>query len=88
MTALTAHQKQFVLGPAPVSIRPDWIAVRVAEDLVLSHCPKLPVTPLRSADGVRYWLLGLAVPADERAAYPGSKTVTRLRPVFFDRYMA
>jgi hypothetical protein len=67
MTRLNAHQKQFVLGPAPVSIRPDWITVRIAEDLVLSHCPKLPVAPLRAADGGLYWLLGLAVPADERA---------------------
>lgn len=64
MTTLIPHQKQFVLGPAPVSVRPDWISARLAEQLVLSHCPKLRVAPLRSRDGKEYWLLGLAVRAD------------------------
>ena len=49
----------------PVRLRPDWIAVRIAGDLFLSHCPKLVVQRLRSRDGVDFWLLGLAVPADQ-----------------------
>ena len=64
MTALTPHQKQFVLGPMPVSVRPGWVSIRLAERLVLSHCPKLRVAPLQSLDGKDYWLLGLAVLAD------------------------
>ncbi len=68
MARLLAHQKQYVLGPAPVRVRPDWIAVEVAADLVLSHCPKLRVTRLRSRDGRDYYLLGLAVPADQPVA--------------------
>ncbi len=63
--ALLAHQKQFVLGRLPVQIRPDWLTVRIADGLVLSHCPKLDVRQLQSKDGVPYWLIGLAVRADE-----------------------
>lgn len=62
---LVAHQKQFVLGPLPVAVRPDWPTIRIAEGLILSHCPKLRIQQLRSIDGVPYWLLGLAVRADE-----------------------
>jgi hypothetical protein len=65
VVSLIAHQKQYVLGPAPVSVRPDWIAVRISNGLFLSHCPKLLITRLRSRDGVDYVLLGLAVAADE-----------------------
>lgn len=68
MPQLLAHQKQYVLGPKPVRIRPDWICADVAEGLVLSHCPKLRVTSLQSSDGVAYRLLGLAVPADAPVA--------------------
>jgi hypothetical protein len=65
---LVAHQKQYVLGPMPVRLRPDWIAIRVADDLILSHCPKLSVQRLQSLDGTDFWLLGLAVPVD-RSGY-------------------
>jgi hypothetical protein len=63
--SLVAYQKQFVLGPSPVAIRPDWLIVRIGEGLILSHCPKLRLQPLLSKDSVSYWLLGLAVRADE-----------------------
>ena len=65
MAKLVAHQKQYVLGPMAVRVRPDWICETVAEGLVLSRCPKLAVQRLQSQDGVDFWLLGLAVPADE-----------------------
>jgi hypothetical protein len=65
VSQLVAHQKQYVLGPTPVIVRPDWIVVRIADGLVLSHCPKLAVQRLRSRDGIDFWLLGLAVPADQ-----------------------
>lgn len=65
MEKLVAHRKQYVLGPMPVLLRPDWISIRIARDLVLSHCPKLAVQRLQSQDGVDFWLLGLAVPADK-----------------------
>jgi hypothetical protein len=62
---LVAHHKQFVLGPLPVVVRPDWRTLRIADGLVLSHCPKLKVEQLQSKDGVPHWLLGIAVRADE-----------------------
>lgn len=65
MTQLVAHQKQYVLGPAPVRHRSDWVVVQIADGLTLSHCPKLAVQRLRSRDGGDFWLLGLAVPVDE-----------------------
>src|SRR5690348_18487798 len=68
MSKLIAHQKQYVLGPAPFRLRPDWVSTRISERLVLSHCPKLAVEKVQSADGVDYWLLGLAVPADVAGA--------------------
>ena len=68
MPELLAHRKQYVLGARPVLVRPDWISIRLAGTLVLSHCPKLRVAPLRSRDDIQYYLLGLAVPADGRVA--------------------
>jgi hypothetical protein len=65
MAKLVTHQKQYVLGPKPVRVRSDWICETVSEGLVLSHCPKLAVQRLQSQDGIDFWLLGLAVPADE-----------------------
>src|SRR5262245_9030654 len=65
VTELIAHRKQYVIGPAPVSVRPSWIAAQISEDLFLSHCPKLRVTQLCSRDGRQFFLLGLAVPADQ-----------------------
>lgn len=44
---------------------PDWNIISVADGLVLSVCPKLNVMPLRSRDGVTYYLLGFAVLADQ-----------------------
>jgi hypothetical protein len=64
MSGLLAHQRQYVLGPVPVRVRPDWISVQVGERLVLSHCPKLRVHCLRSRDGLHHYLLGLAVSAE------------------------
>ncbi len=72
MQALVAHQKQFVLGPEAVRVRPEWEALQLADRLILSLCPKLRVSRLRSRDGKDYYLLGLAIPADT----PGS-TVER-----------
>ncbi len=64
MASLLAHQKQYVLGPAAVRVRPDWITAEIAPGVVLSHCPKLSVVRLTSRDSQQYHLLGLAVPAD------------------------
>src|SRR5262245_39705783 len=63
--SISAHNKQFILGPLAVGIRPDWRTVRIADGLILSHCPKLRVESLHSSDRVQYWLLVLAVRVDE-----------------------
>ena len=68
LQALIAHQKQFVLGPLPVQVRPEWESLQLADRLVLSLCPKLRAARLHSKDGRDYYLLGLAVLAD----VPGS----------------
>ncbi|WP_162916613.1 hypothetical protein [Dongia deserti] len=59
-----AHQKQFVVGPLAVRVGPEWEILQLANGLVLSFCPKLRVSRLRSRDGLEYVLLGLAVLAD------------------------
>jgi hypothetical protein len=64
LQALVAHQKQFVLGPLAVRVRPEWESLQLADRLVLSLCPKLRTAKLHSKDGKVYYLLGLAVPAD------------------------
>ena len=38
MQALVAHQKQFVLGPQAVRVRPEWEALQLAGRLILSLC--------------------------------------------------
>jgi hypothetical protein len=70
MTTFRSHQKQFVLGPEPVRVRPDWISFQLADRVVLSCCPKLRATRLRSLDGKEYFLLGVAVLADVPATIP------------------
>ena len=64
MASLVAHQKQYVLGPSAVRIRPDWVITPIDDGLILSHCPRLAVQRLRSRDDRHYWLIGLAAPAD------------------------
>lgn len=64
MQALVAHQKQFVLGPSAVRVRPEWECRQLTDRLVLSLCPKLRAAKLRSKDGKDYLLLGLAVLSD------------------------
>jgi hypothetical protein len=64
LQALVAHQKQYVLGPHAVRVRPEWVALQIADGLILSLCPKLRVSRLLSRDGQEYFLLGLAVLAD------------------------
>lgn len=64
MQALIAHQKQFVLGPATVRVRPEWEALQLGDRLTLSYCPKLRIARLRSRDGKDYCLLGVAVLSD------------------------
>ena len=65
MTALTPHQKQFVLGSMPITVRPDWVSIHLEARLVLSHCPKLRATRLQSLDGAEFYLLGLAILAEK-----------------------
>lgn len=65
MSVFRPHQKQFVLGPRPVSVRPDWTTVNIADGLVLSACPRLSMARLQSRDGATYYLLGSAVLADQ-----------------------
>jgi hypothetical protein len=52
----------------PVRVRPEWECRQLTDRLILSFCPKLRITFLRSSDGKEYYLLGLAVRAD----VPGS----------------
>ncbi len=49
-------------------VRPEWECLQLTDQLILSVCPKLRITKLRSSNGRDYYLLGLAVPAD----VPGS----------------
>ena len=78
--ALVAHQKQFVLGPEAVRVRPEWEALQLADRLILSLCPKLRISKLQSRDGKDYYLLGLAVPADtlpQRSSAPSHRNTLR-----------
>jgi len=68
MSVFRPHQKQFVLGPGPVHVWPDWNTLAIADGLVLSVCPKLKVTRLQSRDGVAYCLLGFPVLSDQVAS--------------------
>jgi hypothetical protein len=65
LRALVAHQKQFVLGPRAVRVRPEWSTLQLADGLVLSLCPKLRTSRLQSSDAKEYLLFGLAVLADQ-----------------------
>lgn len=75
MTAFRAHTKQFLLGPKPARIWPDWTIIEMADGLFLSACPRLRATRLHTREGIAYWLLGLAILADD----PG-RTIAELFP--------
>jgi hypothetical protein len=77
--AITAHRRQFVIGPAFVAVEPDWERHDLAPGLVLSRSPALPIAELRTGDGQNCLLLGLAVSAeaDLQQASP-AQTITDL----------
>ena len=66
--AVSAHRRQFVVGPAPFHGIAGWAHVRVGGEWV-SHCPTLPVAVVRDASGTTWALLGRAV--ESRADRPG-----------------
>jgi hypothetical protein len=69
-TTSPVHNRQFVLGPHAVTPKENWVAVELAEGLILSHCPKLRVATATDGDGRRWTLLGLAVQTDPSRAAP------------------
>lgn len=54
------HRKQYVFGPEPYQLAPDWVTVELGEQRWLSHCPDLRVSSEVDLDGEQWWLLGLA----------------------------
>jgi hypothetical protein len=64
------HQRQFIIGPEPLKVYPDWQFEKVQGGGILSHCPKLPVQTVVSRDGSEYILIGLAVQTDASRPSP------------------
>lgn len=60
MNPLRPHRRQFVAGPEPVRVFPDWLVARVGSTW-LSHCPELPVHHVRDRSGSDWALLGNVV---------------------------
>lgn len=65
-----------MLGPRPVRVAEDWQTLHVSSGLCLSHCPSLPVTTATDADGVDWYLLGVAVQTDPARAAPPVELAT------------
>lgn len=38
------HSRQYLIGPEPREVRPDWLTRELPDGLILSACPTLPVT--------------------------------------------
>lgn len=41
--AMPVHLRQFLIGPEPRLVRPDWHTVELSSGIHLSHCPTLPL---------------------------------------------
>ncbi|MEM7323186.1 MAG: hypothetical protein AAF531_08880 [Actinomycetota bacterium] len=53
------HRRQYVVGPRPCRISPDWVVVELDRGLVISHCPDLQVAHRTDRDGTRWTVIGL-----------------------------
>ena len=70
---MAVDRRQFLIGPRPLLIRPDWVVRDLGDGCYLTHCPTLPVAASSDISGRPTCLLGLAVqtaahrpsPADE-----------------------
>jgi hypothetical protein len=67
---MRAHQRQFIIGPTPLKLYPDWQFETVRGVGILSHCPKLPVRKVISRDGREYILIGVAIQTDASRPSP------------------
>ncbi|MEL7501578.1 MAG: hypothetical protein AAFN18_03860 [Cyanobacteria bacterium J06554_6] len=61
MTLLRPHSRQFVIGPRSFQADESWWCLPLEEGGWLSYSPSLRIVTATSADGHRYYLLGLAV---------------------------
>lgn len=64
---MTVHSRQFLLGPEPRQVRPDWLTRQLSNGLHLSHCPTLPV--VATSHGL---VLGDAIDTDSPEGDPDS----------------
>lgn len=88
------HHRQYVIGPEPVLVRPDWRSVDLEPGLFVSHCPSLRNGAATDADGADWILLGLAVQTvadapDPLEAIGGARTadVPELLPAWAGRWL-
>jgi len=64
-----AFVRQFIVGPHPVEVRPDWRTLRTGR-LVLTHCPTLPVRRITDARGRSWTLIGIAIQTNSDGVEP------------------
>jgi len=62
---VSLHSRQYLVGPQPRLVRPDWQTRHLDDGLILSHCPTLPV-----ADTAHGLILGDPLPTVEADAGP------------------
>ncbi len=64
------HHRQFMIGPEPMKVHPDWQVETVNGCGILSYCPKLSVRKIISRGGAEYVLIGMAVQSDASRPAP------------------
>lgn len=64
------HQRQFVVGPRPVKVNPDWVIHQIPSIGYLCHSPELRIATATDSTGTVWYLLGLAVQADQARLDP------------------
>jgi hypothetical protein len=55
------HRRQFIIGPEPVLVHPDWRIEELRRGVVLSWCPTLPLFRVQDGVGRPWSLIGRAL---------------------------
>lgn len=64
------HNRQFVLGPSSIQPNADWLAIRLQDGLILSHCPKLKIKRVSDRINREWLLLGATAQVDPARPSP------------------
>lgn len=64
------HKMQYLIGTGAAPVNADWQTVKINAGFLLMHCSELRVEQAVDADGISWWLMGIAVHSDRLSEDP------------------